>query len=585
MAIFSKESLEQLRQRINLVEVLSGYIQFSRSGSSYKSICPFHDEKTPSFIIHAGDTHYHCYGCGAHGDAISFLMNYQKLTFSESVEYLSEKFGVYLQYVEEQESVGPSKKRLKEVLDLAASFFHGYLLHTEEGHNALLYLYERGIDLDFIKTFQLGFSPKNPYLLQKALYEKRISKQLLEETGLISSYGKDFFTNRIMIPIRDPVGSVIGFTARKYTEDAFGPKYINTQETALFKKSKMLFGLYYCRKRIAKEKKVIIVEGQFDALRLINSGINLCVAAQGTAFGESHVKELMNLGINHVYLALDSDSAGNEAAIKIGDFFQKEAVDVSVIQLPEGMDPDDILKEKGPLEWNNLMSSSKDYLTFMVEFFSKSCDVKTPAGKNQLIQLLVKRIGRWNHPLMIHESLRKIAQLTQTPESMLKSDSMESSLQIEKTSHIVNNKIDPDKILEQDLLRWIFLIGETNPILRKIAKINLKPEHFKIDQARYLFEKFVLSDEIKDILSLAIELEDPSQQEFLSEMLQKKVNRDKAEEYFIKTLQSILDRQWMEKKEEIKNFIQTNKNSEEELFNLAKEFDNLQKNRPTVLLS
>lgn len=593
MKTYTKESLELLRSRIDLIEVLSPYVDFSKSGAYFKACCPFHEEKTPSFVVQRSDSHYHCFGCSAHGDAISFLMNYQKMSFTEAVEFLADKFGVNLEVNEDtnNEPTGPSKKVLKEVLETACRFYNFLLLHSNEGHDALKYLYDRGIDQEFIKTFQIGLSLKNPYLLQDFMKEKKIGIELLHQTGLIKSLEnpKDFFTERIMFPIRDSMGFVIGFSARKYSEETFGPKYVNTYETILFKKSKILFGLNYSRKNISKQRKAIIVEGQIDALRLIHSGFSITVASQGTAFTEDHIKELINLGVNQVYLAFDSDNAGMEAAVKAGDLFQKNAIETYVIQLPPNMDPDSIIIEYGPKYFEKILEQSKDYLTFLVDVFSKKINIKSPSGKNELIQVLVERIKGWDHPLMVHESLRKLAKLTQTPENMIPSgNEAPNDIYIKKHSNLTSSDINPDLILETDLLRILFLQGQSNKELLDLAKNNLKEEYFKIRVCRNLFSKYIsfYKDNLtKDLLSFAIDLENAEERLFLSEMLQKKINIEKVRENFIKTIQQILDRFWMDLREEIKLKIHNATTSDEEIINLAKKFDEIKNNRPQIIIS
>lgn len=589
MKTYTKESLELLRSRIDLIEVLSPYVNFSKSGAYYKACCPFHEEKTPSFVVQRSDTHYHCFGCSAHGDAISFLMNYQKMSFTEAVEFLADKFGVNLELNEDStEEAEPPKKLLKEVLEEACRFYHFLLLHTEDGKSALKYLYNRGIDLDFIKTFQIGLSFKNPYLLQDFMKEKKYSLELLNQVGLIKSLEapKDFFTERIMFPIRDPMGAVIGFSARKYMEETFGPKYVNTFETPLFKKSKILFGLNYSRKNISKQRKAIIVEGQIDALRLIHSGFSITVASQGTAFTEEHINELINLGVNQVYLAFDSDTAGIEAAIKAGNLFQKNAIETYVVQIPTGLDPDTLIIEQGPKCFEKLLDQSSDYLTFLVEIFSKKINTKSPAGKNELIQVLVDKIKGWDHPLMVHESLRKLAKLTQTPENMIPTVvDAPNDVYIKKQSNLTSSEINPDLILETDLLRILFLQGQSNKEFIQIAKNNLKEEYFKIRVCRNIFSKYIASsneNETKDLLSFAIDLENAEERLFLSEMLQKKINVEKIKDSFMKTVQQILDRYWMELREEIKLKIHSSATSDDEIIALAKQFDEIKNNRPQV---
>ena len=584
MGTFSKESLELLRTRIDLVEVLSPYIKLQRAGAAYKALCPFHEEKTPSFVIQKGDSHYHCFGCGAHGDAIQFLMTHLRMSFLEAVESLAERFNVPLEEVEKEDlPKGPSKAALKEALTFACQTYQFCLLHTLEGRAALDYLFSRGIDLEFINTFGIGYAPKSGNVVQKMLSAQKVSSKVMEETGLIVR-GREFFLDRITIPIRDSVGGVIGFSARKFKPDTFGGKYVNSPDTTLFKKSKVLFGLSYSRKNIAKERKALIVEGQLDALRLIHLGFAWTVAGQGTAFGEDQAKELIHLGVRKVYLALDGDPAGKEAALKIGHFFQKEGVEVLVVELPEKCDPDLILQEKGPKEWQLLLDRSVDYITFHVDQTSKSIDLSSPAGKTELVHSIASRIRSWDHPIMIRESLRKLARLTQVPEEMLSlNEETTPQVYVKKSASVRVSNIDPDRVLEADLLRWLILMGETLPELFPIAEKNLRAEHFRIHAARILFEKY-REDKGKDLLTLAIDLEDLEAKAFLAEVLQKKVNREKAYECFIETIEKILQRQWMHKREEIKLKIYSGRCSEEEVLSLAKQFDILKRQRPEVSL-
>lgn len=588
MGTFSKDSLELLRSRIDLIEVLSPYLKLQKSGSAYKGLCPFHEEKTPSLIIQRGDSHYHCFGCGAHGDAIQFLMTHLKMSFVEAVENLADRFHVQLEEVKgDDKPKGPPKAALKDALERACQFYQFYLLHTMEGHGALDYLYNRGITLDFIHQFQIGLAPKLPQLFLKTMWEQKISNQILEEVGLFTK-GREFFSDRITIPIRDAVGSVIGFSARKYKTDTFGGKYINTPETTLFKKSRVLFGLSFSRKTIAKERKALIVEGQIDALRLIYSGFNWTVAGQGTAFGEDQAKELIHLGVRQVYLALDGDSAGQEAAVKIGNIFQKEGIDVLVLKLPEKCDPDVVLQEKGPEEWQKLIDCSVDYLTFLVEHLSKTMNMQSPAGKNELVQSIAKRIREWDHPLMVHESLRKLARLTQTPESIIGAPEQNApQIYIKRSASVTFTEIDPDRILEADLLRWLFLMGESCPNLVAIAEANLRAEHFRVPAARTLFEKYLVAtkeSKARDLLSLAIDLEQTEQQLFMAEILQKRVNRERAVACFVETVQRLLERHWMNQREEIKLKIFSGTCSESEVLELARKFDEIKKIRPLAIV-
>lgn len=591
MPIFNKDSLENLRQRVDLVEVLSSYIDLKKAGASYKGLCPFHDEKSPSFVVQKGDSHYHCFGCGAHGDAIQFLMTHQKMTFAEAVESLANRFQVPLQVVDaKDEKKGPDKALLKQALHHASEFYHFSLLHSKEGHDALQYLFGRGIDLEFIHAFHIGWAPKPQGMLRKLMQGKNIREDVLAEAGLIAQnkdgQWRDFFSDRIMFPIRHHSGDIIGFSGRKYKEETFGGKYVNTSETALFKKSRVLFGLNYSRKRIAKERQVLVVEGQIDALRLIHSGFNVTVAGQGTAFGEGHVKELMQLGINKAFLALDADKAGQDAAAKIGHLFQKEGVEVSVLAIPVGHDPDSYLREHGPQAFLQLIEKSSDYLAFLVQHLSRDLNLNSPAAKNELIQNAVKLIREWDHPVMVHETLRKLASLMRVPEDYVGvGQSQTPNVYIKKSASVGMQTIDPDRVLETDVLRWLLLFGQEQNRLVELARHNLTEGAFHIAICRKIFETYQKNFEVHrscDLLSLVIDLDDAEGQLVLSDLVQKKINKEKAEQQFIETIQKMLDRNWMEQREEIKIKIQSGQCSDEQAMDLAKQFDELKRNPPVV---
>ena len=588
MPLYSKESLETLRQRIDLVDVVSSYVKMQRSGSSYKGLCPFHDEKTPSFLIHKGDTHYHCFGCGAHGDAISFLMGYVKLSFMDTLEMLSERFQVPLETIEEEEK-GPSKGRLKSALERACLWYRFFLLHSEEGKVALMYLYQRGLSLAFIRKFEIGYAPHHGEMLFKLLREEGFSDEELLSAGLLrqtsTGWKKDFFSERITFPIRDRTGAVIGFSARKFHEETFGGKYINTAETPLFKKSHVLFGFCYSRQRIARDRKALIVEGQIDALRLIDSGFDFTVAGQGTAFGEGHLKELLQVGVNHVYLALDADKAGQEAAVKIGDLFQNKGVEVTIVKLPEGSDPDSFLRSDGKEAFEELLVKGIDYLAFYYEHLSKGQDLASPSKKNEIVEAVATKIRHWEQPVMIHESLKRLATMAGIPETALGGEM--PSVQYVKRESLMKPIVDPDLVLEMDLLRFLMLSEEKSPQVLEIIQKNLSVDSFKLSSCARLFEAYLTleTEERKSWILLASRLGKEEDQKLLSDLLQRKINLLKVEEGATETVKKFLTRGWMDRREQITAQMQNSQSSEEEMFALAKQFDELRKNPPEMILN
>ncbi len=591
MALFSKRCLEELREKVDLCEVISAYIPLKKAGGSYKALCPFHNEKSPSFVIQSGDTHYHCFGCGAHGDAASFIMNYLKLPFVEVVEMLAARFGIPLEYQEKEPGhKEPNLAPLKTALNLTKEFYHFHLLHTDEGTKALEYLYKRGLDMPFIEAFQIGFAPAHEALTMAFYQEKKITKEVLLEAGLVkeSHSGKlyPFFSSRIMFPIQDISGNVIGFSGRSIDPEARGGKYINTPETPLFKKSKVLFGLNYSRRRIAKDQKAIIVEGQIDALRLIHEGLNLTVAGQGTAFGVSHVEALKKLGVTHVFLAFDGDEAGQTASVKVGQLFQKVGIEVSVAIFGAKEDPDGVLREKGLEGLMTILKGAKPYIEFVVGRLSQAGKADTPAGKNRIAKEAAGMIRDWDSPLMVHEGLKELARILKVPEAMINPTSSPiQTTKLEKTPSPTKEAINVDRILECDLIRWLLLMKKSNQEeILKIVEANVTEPMFRDPVCQKLFRQLLPSIRVKDKIDMfdIAEILNKDEEDIIDHIVKKRVNIDRAKEGVITAIEKILERGWMIEREQIKGLIQRGDAPEEEILALAKRFDQLKKDKPKV---
>jgi len=588
MPIIKKESLERLRSRIDLPVLLESYIELKRAGASFKALCPFHDEKTPSFTVQKGDSHYHCFGCGAHGDAIEFLMQKEGLNFTEAVELLADKFQVFLEYEEVGSGPVESKRPLYELMQAAHEFFHTLLLESMEARGAREYLEARGVTTDFLKTFEIGFSLRQSGPLSRYLMKKGFTVEQMSQVGLLrlSDRGaRDFFSERILFPIRDGRGRVIGFSGRKYIESTFGGKYINTPETPLFKKSRVLFGLNYSRARIAKERRAILVEGQMDALRLISSGLNLTVAAGGTAFGEGHVEELLRLGVHQVYLAFDSDQAGYDAALKVGHLFQSAGVEVAVLPIAQGEDPDSIVQERGVEAFVDLIEKALPFLEFFISRLSARFSVDSPAGKNEIIRLATQQIRGWNQPVIVHESLKKLALLMQVPEDFVVHLPAQQQTVYKKAERTGSElKFDPDHILESDLLRLLLLIdrSEEEGLYEQVFE-KVDRQTFENSDTRELFTllKERLSDETPPSwMELATALPEESQP-LLDHLQKKRINNEKVGDHLKETVHKILERKWLREMEKISQEIQNPGKTEERELELVKAFDEHKRNRPT----
>ncbi|MCB1119599.1 MAG: DNA primase [Chlamydiia bacterium] len=587
MGFFSKESLEGLRLKVDLVEVLSPYVEMRRSGAVYKGLCPFHDEKTPSFNVQRGDRHYHCFGCGAHGDAIQFLMHFQKLSFVDAVEHLAQQFHVHLEKLDALNlPKGPPKAKLKELLHLAETFYHGCLLHTEEGHEALRYLYGRGLSLEFIRHFHIGYAPKERGLIKEFLQEKGFDHKLQFAAGIITEKGRDFFNERIQFPITDPTGATIAFSGRKFREETFGGKYVNSPETPLFKKSHTLFGLSYCRRRIAKERRAVIVEGQIDALRLIHHGLNIAVAGQGTAFGQGHADLLIDLGVHEVFLAFDADKAGREAAWKVGQLFQKRGVGVKIVPIPPGDDPDTLIQQQGIAHFITLMETATDFIRFLVDYYSLQYDVETPQGKTALVTEITQLIRKWDNALLVDESLKRLANYTRVSEQMVGvGQQFLPNVYIKQADSVGKISLNPHRILETELLRWLLFVRKSHPNHVELIFANIDETTFRDPLCQRLYntlQQHIIQDQPTDFLSLMVEEEDPELQQLINDLFSRQVHTDKVDTYLPQSLLKILERNWMEEREKLRQQIQDDSLPEAEATALAATFTTLLQNPPKL---
>lgn len=569
--MYTKDSLERLKEKINLIELLSSFLELKQHGASYTGLCPFHDEKSPSFTVRKADTHYHCFGCGAHGDAIQFMMLHQGLSFADAVQHLAERFGVTLSYVEEKKEEQDFDE-IKHALKLAQVFYQHQLLESKEGEKFRYYLLARGIQLDFILRFGLGLAPLDSSLFLTWMKKNQQKKAILQKAGLLTKADKDFFSGRITFPLHSVTDQVIGFSARKIDETVYGGKYINSPETVLFKKSRYLFGLNYSRRAMVKDSLAILVEGQIDVLRLVEQGLCYTVAALGTSWTKEQVNRLAKMGVKKAFLLFDGDEAGKKAAAKTGDLLLHEGIEPIVSLFVEKEDPDSFLQKYGLTKLLEHLQQGKEYLQFQIEHLSSG---DTPVAKSKLAHELRQQIESWPDPILVHESIKRISLLLDLPKEAMEIRNI--SLPLPKE----DQPFEFGKVLEMDCLRWLLLQSKIDHFLNCAAKY-LTENHFYDEKCRKIFALFLQKKEALDMLTIAGELrEDYST--FFDELVQKKIRREKAEICFLDTVQKLVDRFWLDSAEKIKKQLLQGKN-EQEVFALAKQFDDLKRNRVKVCM-
>ena len=391
MALISTESLERVKQAVDIVEVISAHTDLRRQGTRWVGLCPFHEERTPSFSVDAGEKLYHCFGCGVGGDTIKFVEEKEGLGFAEAVELLAERYGVELEREREDpqaEAKRQQRRRLSGLLDRTASFYASYLWDSDEAGKAREYLAERGLGEETLRAFAVGYAPS---AWDKVLLRGQRAGFKVEElrgVGLVQR-GRgggeyDRFRSRIMFPIRDRRGRTLGFGGRAMRSDQ-GAKYVNTAETDFFHKSNTLYGIDLAKAAIAKAGRAVVVEGYTDVLALHQAGVEEAVCVMGTAITEEQVASLSGM-VDEVVLAMDADSAGQEAMLRAQRVAAGRKMRLRVAAMPAGEDPAEMLAVEGGAErFRALLESAMELTAFQVGLVLERTDTSSPAERDRAL--------------------------------------------------------------------------------------------------------------------------------------------------------------------------------------------------------
>ena len=374
MARVRASDIEELKSRVDIVEIIGSYVQLKPStAGSFKGLCPFHQEKSPSFNVRSNPAFYHCFGCGQGGDVYKFLQEIESLSFSDAVERLAEKAGYQLSYEDGSAEVS-QRSRLLAANQAAAEFYQSKLA-SEEASSARELLLQRGFDAESAKKFGVGYAPKGWKNLIEHLTKKGFTLEELVTSGLAMNSDKggyDRFRGRLLWPIRDANSQILGFGARKLYSDDEGPKYLNTPETPVYHKSQVLYGLDLARKAIAKKRQIVVVEGYTDVMACHLAGVETAVATCGTAFGEEHIKVINRLLGSateepaQVIFTFDPDAAGEKAALRVyGDTAKFNALTFVAVG-PDGLDPSDLRQQRGDQAIQNILENKKPLFEFVI---------------------------------------------------------------------------------------------------------------------------------------------------------------------------------------------------------------------------
>lgn len=396
-----ESTIREIADRIDIVQLIGEYVSLKRSGSNWVGLCPFHDEKSPSFNVNPARNIFHCFGCGVGGNPFSFVMRYEGVTFPEAVRMLGKRVGIM---VEEEEETPQTRKRREEtdesrrIMALAVAFFRRMLSEHADAGRAQSYLRERGVDGATADAYLLGFAPNERDGLVRHLTRHRVSLTMAERLGLVRQAGgsfTDLFRNRLIFPIRDLTGETVAFAGRILGEG--NPKYLNSPETPLYRKSSILFGLHEA-KRSARDRGVIVVEGYFDQLALNRAGFTNAVATCGTALTEGHIT-LLRRFTRTIYLMFDGDSAGEKGAERALELILPQGVTGRVVILPAGEDPDTFVARHGPDTLRELVESAPEILDWYLRRVSRTIDTSGVGGTMTLVEIITPKLSLIPDPL------------------------------------------------------------------------------------------------------------------------------------------------------------------------------------------
>jgi DNA primase len=395
MALFTKDTIDRVRDAVDMVHLVGEKTDLRRVGTRWTGLCPFHDERTPSFSVNAEEKLYYCFGCGEGGDAFKFVQQTEALEFQESVELLAERFNVRVEREEDDpraEQRRRRKERLHSLLDRAARFYSAYLNSATEARAAREYLASRGLSDEVLAEFRVGYSPSAWDRMILGARQSGFSEEELMGAGL-AQRGRnggiyDRFRGRIMFPLADARGRVLGFGARQMGEGR-GPKYLNTSENDLYHKGRQLFGIDVARKEAMKTARFVVVEGYTDVLALHQAGIREAVAIMGTAMTQEQLAELAKVGDSNrrgaVFLALDADRAGQDAMLRAARLAEDRGVDLRVVEMPEGTDPADLVGRDGADSFIGRMQRAVPMIEFQVRRVLADADLDTPSGRDKAL--------------------------------------------------------------------------------------------------------------------------------------------------------------------------------------------------------
>ncbi len=536
-----ENKIEEIRSAASIVDVISGYVQLRKRGKNFLGLCPFHSEKTPSFTVSEEKQIFHCFGCHTGGNVFKFLMEYEKISFVEAVQELAEELGIPLEPEQQESDERQSEQEiLYDINTETARYFSKNLLNSDEGEIALNYFQNRKIKPATIRAFGLGYAPNGWDNLLHFLQEKKIDIDKALDLGLIgkSKEGRlyDKFSSRIIFPIFSPNGRVVAFAGRILENKEGTAKYLNSPESLIYVKGRILYGLSHAKDEIRRLDKAILVEGYMDLISLYQSGIKNVVAVSGTALTEEQV-QLLSRYTKNVVLLFDADAAGIKAAMRSIEILLRKDFEIKIVSLPQGEDPDSYVNNYGKEKFDELVKSAKNFLEYQSDYYASLGMFEDPAKTTEAIRDLVRPLALINDELKVNILIKNIAKKFNLREKLIESeyDKIKAGLNRQKT---VEENRQQRKTAQKEntvLKSEVKLTLETVSLERELVKLllegnretcdfilrHIKPDEFQIGIHKELAEivhSAVLHDEDLTAASLIEKLDQEEARTYAREL-------------------------------------------------------------------
>ena len=559
MAI-TQEEINHIQSATSIVDVIGSYIPLEKRGKNYFGLCPFHDDHTPSMSVSEDKKMYNCFTCHSTGNVFKFVQEYENVSFIEAVKIVAEKIGID---VNVDVKTNTRYDKFYNMYDLAVKYYQNNI-KTAEGKNALEYLHKRGLNDDLIKEFDIGYANKSNDTLSKLLINKGYTEKELIDDGLSNKSNTiyDLFRDRIVFPIHDSKGHPVAFSGRIY-EKSDAAKYVNTKETAIFKKGEILFNYHRAINEAKKKKKLILVEGQMDAIRVYAEGIKNVCATMGTALTNYHVKLLKKLNVE-IVLCFDNDSAGEKATIAAGDLLDKEKVNISVLRLSGEKDPDEYILAHGVEAYQEAIDNAISFFDFKLNILKKDKDLNKVNDVTKYVNSAIDELNKSGDPVLIDLTVNKLAEEYGIDKNVL----LNKVIKVEEVKVITSPKMEKER-KEKNIrlieLLLFYMMNDSkyiNAFEKELGTINNEKYQRVCDEILAYNVKFGYIN-LPDFISYSITTDE---YENVADIIENNVNNELNDDDYLgllKQMNKINDEEEIKRlKEEIKTTTDINKKLE-----------------------